>query len=475
VLSTDPDLINRLLDEPQHVHVVAIAGAGMSAIAGVLVEMGHLVSGSDLKTNSATDRLASLGARINVGHDAANVTGATLVTASRAVSDDNPELIAATNAGCVVATRTDMLTALSRRKQTLAVSGTHGKTTTTSLLSLVMRHGQRDPSFIIGGMLADEGIDSHWSRDSPWLVIEADESDGTFAKLRRAGAIITNLEPDHLEQFGDWSGYQNAFIDFAANTQGPVVVCLDDHAISTIRDQLGDQVVTYGTHADADFCIVEIHRISRNAQRFSVRDPHGTIHSGVLNVGGAHNVLNAVAAIALANYVAGVPVDTGVDAVAKFGGVKRRFTYRAEIDGITLVDDYAHLPTEVRAALSIAIGGGWQRVVAVLQPHRYSRISIMADEFGDSVGGVDLVVVTDVYGAHETPIAGVDGMMVVNAIAKHHPELRVVYTPTKADAVDFLATELTPGDVCVTLGCGDITVLHDLLGPRLATARGVTL
>jgi UDP-N-acetylmuramate--alanine ligase len=443
----------------------------MSAIAGVLVAMGHSVSGSDLKANAATERLASLGVKISVGHDAANIVDPTLVTFSRAVAADNPELIAANSRSVLLADRTEMLAAFSSLCDTLAVSGTHGKTTTTSLLSLVLTETGQDPNFVIGGTVSALGLDSRWSNDARWLVVEADESDGTFTKINRAGAIITNLEPDHLEYFGDWDGYRSAFVDYAVGTRGPVVVCSDDPQIIELIPRFGSNVVTYGTNEKAQYRVLGIERVSRDSQRFSLRDATGQMHSGHLNIGGVHNILNAVAAIALAHHATGVDVASATQAVAKFSGVQRRFTYRAEVDGITLVDDYAHLPTEVRAALSIAVGGGWKRVVAVLQPHRYSRISAMAEEFGPCFDGVDVVVVTDVYGAHETPIEGVTGMLVVDAIRRHYPNTKVVYTPTKPDAVDFLVGELASGDVCVTLGCGDITVLHDSLAPRLVAAR----
>jgi UDP-N-acetylmuramate--alanine ligase len=451
----------RVLDltVPQRIHVVGAGGAGMSAIADVLARMGHRVSGSDLKPSPNLERLRGLGVTVHVGHDPALVEGVDAVAISTAVPARDPEVKAAREAGVAVLSRAEVLTAIVATRRAVAVAGTHGKTTTSSMLALILVEAGLRPSFIVGGELNEIGTGAAWDVGE-WLVVEADESDGTFLQLGAEAAVVTSVEADHLEHYGGVTGLVEAFDRFLAQTPGPKVACADDELAAELGRRHG--AVTYGTSDDADFKMVDL-RAGREGTSFTLEHEGRAQGEIRLPVPGRHNARNAAAA-AVAALQIGAPFDAVARALSHYGGVARRFQFRGERDGVTFVDDYAHLPAEVRAALSAARDGGWRRVVAVFQPHRYSRTQALAGDFANAFTDADILVVTDVYPAGEAPRPGVSGKLVVNAVLDAHPMSRVAYFPRRDALVAYLRHALRPGDICLVLSAGDLTaVTHDLL------------
>jgi UDP-N-acetylmuramate--alanine ligase len=428
----------------------------MSAIATVLVAMGHRVSGSDLRSSPPLERLRALGVAVGVGHRAENVGDADAVTVSTAVPDTNPEVVEARRRGIPVLRRAQTLAAICATRRTVAVAGTHGKTTTSSMLALVLREGGLRPSFVVGGELNEIGAGALWDQGE-WLVVEADESDGTFLELPAEVAVVTSVEPDHLEHHGSFHALASAFERFLAAAPGPRVVCADDPVAAALGRAHG--AVTYGTAQDADYRMVEL-ETGRAAASFAVERDGRRLGRIDLPVPGAHNARNACAAF-VTGLLLGVDGAAATRALASFAGVARRFQFRGERGGVTFVDDYAHLPGEVASVLAAARKGGWHRVVAVFQPHRYSRTAALWRDFADAFVDADVLAVTDVYSAGEAPRPGVSGRLVVNAVLDAHPAARVAYLPSLADAAAFLRQRLAPGDLCITLGAGDLTVLAD--------------
>ncbi len=455
------------LSAPVGVHVVGVGGAGMSAIASILAAMGHTVSGSDLKASAGLERLRAQGVTVHVGHDAAHVGDVDAVAVSTAVPERNAEVRAARARGIPVLRRADILAAIAATRRTVAVSGTHGKTTASSMLALVLVAAGMRPSFLVGGELNEIGSGAVWDRGE-WFVVEADESDGTFTELAAEIAVVTNVEADHLDFYGDMAAIEAAFDRFLAAAPGPTVVCADDPVAARLGRAHG--ALTYGTSDSADVRILDP-RPARAGVTFKLARQDEVLGEVHLPVPGLHNARNAAAAIT-AGLALGAPFEAGRDALARYAGVARRFQYRGEVAGVTVVDDYAHNPGKVRAVLAAAAAGGWRRVVAVFQPHRYSRTEDLAQEFGDAFADADVVVLTDVYGAGEAPRPGVTGRLLVNAVLDHRPRSRVVWLPQRATIVPFLARELRPGDLCLTLGAGDITSLADELLPALARRPG---
>ncbi len=446
------------LGAPRTIHVIGIGGAGMSAIATVLARMGHDVSGSDLKDSPALERLRLLGIATHVGHAAEHVPLAVdAVVASTAIPRSNPEVVVAVERGVVVLRRAEALRALVATRRSIAVAGSHGKTTTSSMLALVLRAADWHPSFLIGGELNEVGTNAAYD-DGEWLVVEADESDGTFLELAPDAAIVTNVEPDHLEHYGDFDALVDAFRRFLADVPGVRVVCVDDPVAGELAAAVPD-TCTYGWDERADYRVVD-YVGDRRGSRFTLHqrgEPLGVVE---LPVPGRHNVLNAVGAAALAVEL-GVPFDAVTRALGGFGGVARRFQFRGEIDGVTLVDDYAHLPTEVAAMLRAAREGGWRRVIAVFQPHRYSRTEQLSQDFADAFVDADTVVLTDIYPAGETPRPGVSGRLVLQAVLDAHPDTSLTYLPRRSDLVQHALRSAGPGDVVLTLGAGDLTTVPD--------------
>jgi UDP-N-acetylmuramate--alanine ligase len=454
------------------VHIVGAGGAGMSAIATVLAAMGHRVTGSDLKGSAGLDRLRAAGVEVYVGHDAGHVGGADLVAVSTAIPDRNVEVVAARQRGVPVLRRAEILAAITDTRRTIAVAGTHGKTTTSSMLALVLVEAGLRPSFVIGGDVNEIGTGAMWGTGD-LLVVEADESDGTFLELGADAAIVTNIEPDHLEHYGGFGALRDAFERFVAAVPGPRVLCADDVESSALARRLRDgglDVVTYGAAAAADYRMVDVHT-SRTGSQFAVEHEGRPVVDLRLPVPGLHNARNALAALVMAVQL-GAPVDAARSALGRYAGVARRFEFRGEAAGVTFVDDYAHLPTEVAAAIAAARDGDWSRVVCVFQPHRYSRTESLWASFADAFEGVDLLVLTDVYAAGERPRPGVTGKLVVNAVLDAHPWRRIAYLPRRRDLVAFLRSELRPGDLCLTLGAGDLTSLPDDVQAALRARLG---
>lgn len=444
------------LRSPRRVHLVGAGGAGMGAIASVLHRMGHHVTGSDLKDGPVAERLRADGIEITIGHDAANVGDAELVAISTAIPEHNVEVKEARARGLDVLRRGDILPAIAAARRTIAVAGTHGKTTTSSMLALVLVEAELRPSFIIGGDVNEIGSGAVWD-DGEWFVIEADESDRTFLSLGAEVAVVTNVEPDHLETYGnDPAALAAAFEEFAGSATTRVL-CADDQGSAALAEAVGG--VTYGTSPGADYRMTDVAR-HRSSVEFTL--VHGGDELGRIRLPtpGLHNARNAAGA-AVAGLLCGAPFDAAVRALGRFGGVARRFEFRGEADGVVFVDDYAHLPTEVAAAVAAARDGDWARVVCVFQPHRYSRTAALWQDFADAFTAAERLVVTDVYAAGETPRPGVSGKLIVDAVLDAHPWADVAYMPRLDDVRAWLATRLRPGDLCLTLGAGDLTTIPD--------------
>lgn len=455
------------LTRPRRVHIVGAGGVGMGAIASVLRAMGHTVSGSDLKAGPVAERLRAEGIDIVIGHDRANVAGVDLVAISSAIPDHNAEVRAAVAASIPVLRRSDMLPAIAATRRTIAVAGTHGKTTTSSMLALVLVEAGVRPSFVIGGDVNEIGSGATWD-DGEWFVIEADESDRTFLALGAEVALITSVEPDHLETYGNDPAELVAAFDQFASDARVRVVCADDPGAMAVAAKL--ECTTYGTTAGADYQMTDI-ETGRASVAFHLHHDGTDLGRIELPVPGLHNARNAAAAT-VTGLLIGVRIDAAARALARFGGVARRFEFRGVEQGITFVDDYAHLPTEVEAAIAAASDGGWSRIVCVFQPHRYSRTAAVGAAFGPSFTGADVVAVTDVYPAGETPRPGITGRIVADAVTAAAPGTPVIWLPGLEDVVSWLAENLRPDDLCLTLGAGDLTTVPDAVLERLARSAG---
>jgi UDP-N-acetylmuramate--alanine ligase len=444
------------LSVPGRYHVVGVGGPGMNAIALVLIGMGHQVSGSDLRDSPVVERLRAAGVAVTIGHDRSLVHGVDAVTGSSAIPDRNIELAEARETGVLTLRRAGMLASICAQAKSLAVAGTHGKTTTTSMLTAILSDADLQPNFLIGGDLNDIGYGAAWP-GGDWLVVEADESDGTFLELPLYGTIVTNIEADHLDHFGTLEAIVDGFDRYLAQIPGPKVVCADDPAAKALADKHG--CLTYGTHPDAHYRITDP-LSERGVVRFTLHRAGERLGEISVPLRGMHNVRNAAAAAALALEI-GAPFTAVASALARFGGVARRFDFRGEHNGITFVDDYAHIPTEISVVLQAAAtsGDGWKRIVAVFQPNRFKRMAVLSPEYADAFVDADVTVITDIYPSGDAPIPGVTGKLVVDAILDNHPRQRVVWLPHRADLVDFLAKELRDGDVCISMGCGDVASL----------------
>lgn len=439
-----------------HVHMVGIGGIGMSSIADVLLRRGFVVSGSDLAENDMTESLRTQGATVYTGHDAANAEGADVVVYSSAVDPDtNAETRWARDHHVPLIGRPEMLGELMRMKFGVGIAGTHGKTTTTTMTGHVVQAGQFDPTVIVGGKVSSFGSNAV-SGEGDIIVIEADEYDRTFLRLTPSLAVVTNIDADHLDCYRDLDDIRDAFVQYANSVPffGAAIVCLDDPEVRGILARLNRRVVTYGTRRQAQ---VRADNVRQSGRRMTFDVVHEGALLGRLHVDapGIHNVLNAMAAVAVGLEL-GIPFDSIALGLASFEGVHRRMQEIGMVGDVLVIDDYAHHPTEVRASLAGA-AACWpdRRIVAVFQPHLYSRTQQFADAFGESFFDADIVVVTDVYGARETPMPGVDGGMIARrAEAAGHPE--VTYVRDRADVAAHLADACRSGDVVITLGAGDI-------------------
>jgi UDP-N-acetylmuramate--alanine ligase len=455
-----------------HCHFVGIGGIGMSGIAEVLLNLGYRVTGSDLKESETTRRLAQLGAKICVGHREGNLADADVVVISSAVRQDNPEVRSARARKIPVIPRAEMLAELMRMKYGVAIAGSHGKTTTTSLVATVLVAAGLDPTAVIGGKLAAFGSNARLGRGE-YLVAEADESDGSFLELAPTVAVITNIDPEHLDHYGSVTALERAFVDFANKTPffGISVLCLDHPRVQAILPHITGRVATYGLSPQADYRADDI-RAEALEMRFTAWAHGRSLGLVRLRVPGVHNVANALAALAVADFL-GVPFPVYQGALDSFAGVARRFTLRGEARGITVVDDYGHHPAEVRATLAGARAGFGRRLVVAFQPHRYTRTHALMDEFALAFNDADQVLLTDIYAAGEDPIPGVSSARLAEAMtACGHRG--VTHVPARADLARVAARVLAPGDVFITLGAGDIWQTGDevlaLLGAE--EARG---
>ena len=438
----------------KRVHFVGIGGSGMSGIAEVLHNMGFEVSGSDIARKSTTERLEGLGVKVFYGHSPENVRGAQLVVVSSAVSEDNPEVQEARRLGIPVIPRAEMLAELMRVKFSIAVSGAHGKTTTTSMIAEVLAKAGLDPTVVIGGRLKGVGSGARMGQ-SEYLVAEADESDKSFLKLLPTIAVITNIDREHLDTYGSLLALKQAFADFASRVPfyGAAVVCLDDPNVQEILPEVRRRTVTYGLSRQADFSAREV-RLEGLGSRFSVYRGERKLAEVRLRVPGRHNVLNALAAFAVSQELE-IDPQVASEALGEFTGVERRFEVKGEREGVVVVDDYGHHPTEIAATLEAARSWWSGRIVVVFQPHRYTRTRDLWREFGPVFHQADVLLVLPIYPAGEKPIPGVSAELILEAVrSSGHRSAKLV--GSKEEALEELKKVLRPGDMLLTLGAGDV-------------------
>ncbi len=438
----------------RRIHFVGIGGIGMSGIAEVLLNLGYEISGSDLGATDITQRLDDMGAAIHRGHDAAHIGNADVVVTSTAVRPDNPEAVAAHERGIPVIPRAEMLAELLKMKFSIAVSGSHGKTTTTSMVATLLAQGGLDPTMVIGGKLASIGSNARLG-DGEVIVAEADESDGSFLKLSPCLAVITNIDREHLDYYRDVEEIKEAFLQFAniVPFYGSTILCLDDPHVREILPRIKRRVITYGLSPDADYRAEQISAAGAST-RFSLLHRNTLLGSVKLNVPGLFNVLNALAAAAVAR-----EMEMAFPAIRKglaaFTGVQRRLEVRGKAKAVTVVDDYGHHPTEIRATLAAAKQAWPGRIICVFQPHRYTRTKALFEEFLTAFGDADCLVVTDIYPASEEPIPGVTAQALCEAIRRAgHPDCR--HLSDSEAIVDHLAEIARPADVVLTQGAGSI-------------------
>jgi UDP-N-acetylmuramate--alanine ligase len=444
------------ISELRAVHLVGIGGAGMSGIARLLLAHGVRVTGSDLKDSKALARLRAAGAEVAVGHRAANVGQVDAVVTSTAIPAENSEKVEAQRRGLPIYARAQVMAALMAKRRGIAVAGTHGKTTTTSMIAVILERVGIDPTYLVGGDLNESGSNARFGAGDVF-VAEADESDGSFLLLSPAVAVVTNVELDHLDFFRDAEEVEAAFMAFCRRAE-TVVACADDPGALRVTGSLDARVVTYGEAASADVRLVG-DRINPEAGS-SCLDVGASEVELELSIPGRHQLLNAAAAVAAVREV-GVEPEAAAKALRGFTGVRRRFERRGSVRGAEFVDDYAHHPTEVAATLRAAKGSNGRRVVAVFQPHRYSRTRGLWRELGESLAEADVVVLTDVYPAGETPEPGITGKLVVDALQEASPKTRTIYLPHRSELAAFLAREIRTGDLILTLGAGDVTFVAE--------------
>jgi UDP-N-acetylmuramate--alanine ligase len=451
-----------MLGRTRAIHFVGVGGIGMSGIAELLANLGYDVSGSDVKRSRVTDRLVGLGVRLCIGHDAANVGAADVVVVSSAIMTGNPETAEAARRHIPVIPRAEMLAELMRLRYGIAIAGAHGKTTTTSMVALVLERAGLDPTAVIGGRLSAFGSNARLGRGD-YMVAEADESDRSFLKLSPAIAVITNIDREHMESYGSWDDLRQAFVDFANKVPfyGAVIACADDEPVRGILPRITRRLMTYGLADDGRATAnVTAHGMALEAFASRAVIRYGTPETDVelgelrLRVPGRHNLLNALASVAVGLEV-GIPFAMIADALGQFQGAERRFQLLGEQDGVMVVDDYGHHPTEIAAVMSAARAGIGRRVVVVFQPHRYSRTQLLMKEFGDALSGADEIVLTDIYPAGEAPIAGVT-LDALAAVVRSAARGGVHVVPAIEDVPDAVAALSRPGDLVITLGAGSI-------------------
>ncbi|NBU84433.1 MAG: UDP-N-acetylmuramate--L-alanine ligase [Sphingomonadaceae bacterium] len=458
------------------IHFIGIGGIGMSGIAEVMHNLGYDVQGSDIAEGYVVEGLRAKGIRVTIGHAAENIGDAAVIVTSTAVKRGNPEVEAALERRIPIVRRAEMLAELMRLKSTVAVAGTHGKTTTTSMIAAMLDAGGIDPTVINGGIINSYGSNARLG-DSDWMVVEADESDGSFLRLDGTIAVVTNIDPEHLDHYGSFDAVKAAFVEFIENVPfyGLAILCLDHAEVQAIIPRIRDRrIMTYGFSAQADVRGDAVTPVP-GGNRFDVvvraRDGASRTIAGIeLPMPGRHNVQNALAAIAVGLEIG--MSDTDIQrGFAKFGGVKRRFTKVGEVNGVTIIDDYGHHPVEIRAVLSAAREGAKGRVIAVCQPHRYSRLGGLMEEFASCFNDADIVYVTPVFAAGEAPMEGVDAAALVSNLKQRgHHSAAVVQDA--ADLARVLAAQARPDDMVMCLGAGDITKWAAGLADAMQKARG---
>ncbi len=450
------------------IHFVGIGGIGMSGIAEVLLSHGYRVQGSDLKASKITDRLERLGAKVFVGQRAENLQGAEVVVISSAIKPGNPELDAARLGGLPVVRRAEMLAELMRLKSNIAVAGTHGKTTTTSMVAALLDGGGIDPTVINGGIIHAYGSNARMG-DSEWMVVEADESDGTFNRLPATVAIVTNIDPEHMDHYGSFDALREAFYTFVSNIPfyGLAICCTDHPEVQSLVGRINDRrVVTYGFNAQADVRAVDLHYENGKACfDVELQGEGARLENLRLPMPGDHNVLNMLAAIAAARHL-GISFDDIRKAVNDFGGVNRRFTRVGDWNGVTIIDDYAHHPVEIAALLKAARQASEGRVIAVHQPHRFSRLHDLFEDFCGCFNDADIVAITDIFAAGETPIEGATRDDLVAGLVTHgHRNAQAI--EGESDLAAFVRATAKPGDMVVCLGAGTISTWANALPGQL--------
>lgn len=447
------------------IHFVGIGGIGMSGIAELLLNLGYTVTGSDLRDSDTTRRLRELGGKVTIGHAAKNLAEADVVVISSAVARDNPEVAEALRRSIPVIPRAEMLAELMRLKYGIAIAGAHGKTTTTSLVGAILERAGLDPTVVIGGKVNSLGSNAHLGQ-SNYLVAEADESDGSFMKLSPIIAVVTNIDAEHLENYKSFEHLKETFASFVNKIPfyGLAVLCVDCEHVRSIVPRVERRFVTYGKSPEADYSLVDVRCDGLTVSGAAIRKGPGARRTPLrLEMVGEHNLLNAVAALAVADEL-GVPAEISQTALAHFGGVQRRFTIRGERAGIMVVDDYGHHPTEIRATLAGARAAFKRRIVAVFQPHRFSRVQALHEQFACAFVDADVVLVAPIYPAGEAPIAGLSGENLGAEIKRHggHPDVTAF---ASLDALSrALRSRVQPGDIVISLGAGDVwKVGQDLL------------
>ena len=445
---------------PAKIHFVGIGGIGMSGIAEVLLNLGYRVSGSDQKESDITRRLRELGGVVQRGHAAAHVTDVDVVVTSSAVRKDNPEVMEARARKIPVIPRAEMLAELMRLKYAIAIAGSHGKTTTTSMAAHLLAHAGLDPTAVVGGKVNAFGSNAKLGQGE-YMVVEADESDGSFLRLPPTLAVVTNIDPEHLDHWGTAAALRQGFLDFVNRVPfyGLAILCIDHPTVQSLIPELEKRFVTYGEAPQADYRAARIevraHRVAFDAYRRE--EPLGRFEVGMV---GRHNALNALAVVALGDEM-GLPTDVTRAGLASFNGVQRRFTVRGEAGGVTVVDDYGHHPAEVRAVLRGAREAFGRRVVCLFQPHRYTRTRDLLAEFTTAFNDADVLLLTDIYAAGEEPLEGVTGEGLAEAVRAHGH--RDVVHVDRSKLVAAARERVRPGDLVITLGAGDITAV----GPEL--------
>jgi len=452
--------------KPQHLHFTGIGGIGMSGIAEVLLNLCYTISGSDLRLSAVTERLAGMGAVIREGHSAENIAGAKAIVISSAVRPDNPEVIEARRLQIPVIPRGELLAELMRLKYGIAVGGTHGKTTTTSMAAALLSYAGLDPTVVVGGRVHTMGGSNARVGQSEFLIVESDESDGSFLKLAPILAVITNIDHEHLDHYGDFEHVLSAFVEFANKVPfyGAAIVCLDDENVQLVLPRIRRRTVTYGFSSQADLQVADS-QCDAAGSTFRLLQRGDVLGEARLQVPGVHNILNATAAAAVALELE-VPFPRIREGLCGYKGVDRRFQWKGSEAEIAVIDDYGHHPTEIKATLGTARLGHWKRLHVLFQPHRYTRTQSLMDDFARAFHAADTVFITDIYAASEAPIEGVTAAALVRLL-HDYGHRSACYTPSIDSAIDAVLAEACAGDLILTLGAGTITQAGDLILQRL--------